>query len=110
MTSFNFNTRRLSVPATTSVRNLKAKVDQARKNCLHVDCAFWGGVTGDNEGELLNLANNGVCGFKAILNPQDSYPDFTHLTKESLKNALEILEETECVFAVKYLFAFVKSM
>jgi dihydroorotase-like cyclic amidohydrolase len=82
------------------VKNLKEKVDQARKNCLHVDCAFWAGATGDNETELLSLANNGVCGFKAILNPQDSYPDFSHLTKAGLKSALEVLEETDCIFAV----------
>lgn len=86
------------------MKNLKAKVDEARKNCLFVDCAFWAGVTGDNETELLKMANGGACGFKAILNPQDSYPDFTHLTKESLKSALEVLEETDCMFAVSSTF------
>lgn len=83
------------------MKNLKAKVDQARKNCLYVDCAFWGGVTGDNSADLLKLANNGVCGFKAILNPQDSFPDFSHLSKDGLKDALGILEETDCIFAVR---------
>lgn len=83
------------------MRNLKAKVDQARKNCLFVDCAFWAGVTRTNNADLLPLANNGVCGFKAIMNPQDSLSDFPHLTKESLKEALEILEETDCIFAVR---------
>lgn len=97
---FKFLSRRFSVPATTSLRNLKMKIDQARKQCLHVDCAFWGGVTGENDAELLTLAHNGVCGFKAIMNPQESFPDFPHLTKESLKNALDILEETDCIFAV----------
>jgi allantoinase len=82
------------------VKNLKAKVDEARKNCLYVDCAFWGGVTGENNADLLRLAQNGVCGFKGFLNPQDGYPDFPNLTKETLKSALEILEETDCVFAV----------
>ncbi|CRK90870.1 CLUMA_CG004560, isoform A [Clunio marinus] len=90
-----------SVPATTSLKNLKAKVDQARKNCLHVDVAFWGGVTGENNSELLPLAHHGVCGFKGILNPQDSFPDFPHLTKDSLKSSLEVLEETDCVLALK---------
>lgn len=88
------------MPATTTLKNLKLKISQARKNCLYVDCAFWAGVTGSNDAELLLMANNGVCGFKAIMNPQDSYPDFPHLTKESLKSALEILEETDCIFAV----------
>jgi hypothetical protein len=57
-------------------------------------------VTGENNADLLRLAQNGVCGFKGFLNPQDGYPDFPNLTKESLKSALEILEETDCVFAV----------
>lgn len=96
-----------SVPATTNLENLKAKVDLARKNCLYVDCAFWGGVTGNNNDDLITLANNGVCGFKGFLNPQESYTSFPHLTKESLKEALEILEETDCVFAVINKFRFV---
>lgn len=58
-------------------------------------------MTSANESELLTLAQNGVCGFKGILNPQDSYPDFPHLTKESLKNALDVLEETDCILAVR---------
>lgn len=91
---------RYSKPATTTVKNLKAKVDEARENCLFVDCGFWAGVTGENDSELIALANNGVFGFKAILNPQESYPDFPHLTAKTLKTALEILEETNCVFAV----------
>jgi allantoinase len=99
--SFHFISS-FSVPATTSLKNLKTKVDQARKNCLYVDCAFWAGVTGENNADLLTMANNGVCGFKAMLNPQDSYPDFPHLTKEKLKSALEILEETGCTFAVNF--------
>lgn len=97
----NFPTCSFSVPATTNIGNLKSKVDMARKQTLHVDCAFWGGVTGKNNSNLLTLASNGVCGFKAILNQQDSYPDFGHLTKENLKEALEILEETGSTFAVR---------
>lgn len=74
---------------------------EARKSKgLNVDVAFWGGVTNDNHYELIAMANVGVCGFKAILNPQDSYPEFSHLSREDLKKALEVLEETNCVFAV----------
>lgn len=83
------------------MKNLKAKVAEARKNCLFVDCGFWAGVTGENNSELIALANCGVFGFKAILNPQESYPDFPNLTAKTLKSALEILEETNCVFAVR---------
>lgn len=90
-----------SIPATTTICNLRTKVEQARKNCLHVDMAFWGGVTGNNNEHLLPLANNGVCGFKGFLNPQESNSEFQYLTKDKLKKALEILEETDCVFAVR---------
>lgn len=83
------------------MKNLKAKIANIRKNnSLNVDCAFWGGVTSDNHDELLSLVEFGVCGFKAFLNPQDSYPDFSHLNRNDLKKAIEILEETNCVFAV----------
>jgi allantoinase len=90
-----------SVPPTTSLKNLKTKISQAKKSRLHVDCAFWGGVTNDNHDELLAMDDYGCCGFKGFLNPQDSYPEFSHLTHEGLKKALEILEETNCVFAVR---------
>lgn len=86
------------------MKNLKAKIVEARSTkSLNIDVGFWGGVTSDNHDELLPMANQGVCGFKAILNPQDSYPDFSHLSKEDLKKALDILEETNCVFAVSNL-------
>lgn len=86
------------------MENLKAKILEARrKNTLNIDVGFWGGVTKDNHDELIAMANQGVCGFKAILNPQDSYPEFSHLSKEDLKKALEVLEEINCVFAVSNL-------
>lgn len=84
------------------MKNLKAKIANAQEVGLHVDCAFWGGVTSDNNEELLPMVNQGCCGFKAFLNPQDSYPEFSHLSRESLKKALEALEETNCAFAVGF--------
>lgn len=92
------------MPPTSSLKNLKHKIAEARKSCLHVDCAFWGGVTEDNHEELLPMANYGCCGFKGFLNQQDSYPDFSNLSKNGLKKALETLEETNCVFAVRTFF------
>lgn len=63
--------------------------------------AFWGGVTGNNNENLLSLANSGVCGFKGFLNPQESTSEFQYLSRDELKRALEVLEETDCVFAVR---------
>lgn len=90
-----------SKPATTSVQHLKEKIIEARKNCLYVDCAFWGGVTNDNSVELIALANHGVCGFKGFLNPQESCPEFSHMTRKGLQEALDVLEETNCIFSIK---------
>ncbi|KAG5671096.1 hypothetical protein PVAND_001310 [Polypedilum vanderplanki] len=88
-----------SKPPTTTLKNLKDKITEARKkNSLHIDVAFWGGVIADNHEELLPMANLGVCGFKGALNSSDCT---LHLNKESLKSALETLEETNCVFAIK---------
>lgn len=79
------------------MKNFKEKIAQAgKKNSVHIDVAFWGGVTANNQDELLPMMNYGVCGFKATLNTNDLY----HLNKENLKKALETLEETNCVLAV----------
>src|SRR3954470_20449766 len=40
-----------SVPATTSVSGLRAKISAAHAQC-HVDVGFWGGVVPGNTGEL----------------------------------------------------------
>lgn len=70
----------------------------ARKN-IHVDVAFWAGISNDNLDDLLELANSGVVGFKCSLSNSD-VPEFPGITLENLAKAMEILEETDVVLAV----------
>ena len=55
-----------SIPPTTTVAGLNAKLDAARPQC-HVDMAFWGGVVPGNTSELAPLQAAGVVGFKCFL-------------------------------------------
>ena len=78
-----------SVPATTTVRALQAKVESARAQC-HVDVGFWGGVVPGNAGELDGLVDAGVRGFKCFLLPS-GVPEFPSVTEDDLRLALPIL-------------------
>jgi len=55
-----------SLPATTTVANLRAKEDAARGQCF-VDYGFWGGVVADNREHITSLAEAGVLGYKCFL-------------------------------------------
>ena len=48
-----------SIPATTSAKALRAKLDAARAQ-VHVDVGFWGAVVPGNAGELDALVDAGV--------------------------------------------------
>src|SRR5713226_4104693 len=54
-----------SVPATTSVEGLRAKIEAARGQSW-VDVGFWGGVVPGNTARLEPLLNEGVLGFKCF--------------------------------------------
>lgn len=55
-----------SIPPTTTVNGLEAKVKAAEGQCW-VDVGFYGGVVPGNEGELKTLVERGVRGFKGFL-------------------------------------------
>ena len=78
-----------SIPATTTVAALEAKLAAARGR-LFVDCAFWGGVVPGNTGELAGLIDAGVAGFKAFLVPS-GVDEFQHVGEHDLAQALPIL-------------------
>ena len=78
-----------SVPATTTVGALHAKVDAARAQC-HVDVGFWGGVVPGNAADLDGLVDAGVRGFKCFLVPS-GVDEFPAVTEEDLRLALPIL-------------------
>lgn len=75
-----------SVPVTTSVGALRAKLEAASGQC-HVDVAFWGGAVPGNLAELRPLADAGVTGFKCFLS-DSGLPEFPPLGKTSLRQAM----------------------
>jgi allantoinase len=78
-----------SVPATTTVSALYAKVEAAVAQS-HVDVGFWGGVVPGNESELEGLIDAGVRGFKCFLVPS-GVAEFEAVDEDVLRRALPIL-------------------
>jgi allantoinase len=78
-----------SVPATTTVVGLSAKLAAARGK-LHVDVGLWGGVVPDNLEELEPLWAAGVLGFKCFLCPS-GVDEFPNVTEADLRAALPAL-------------------
>lgn len=78
-----------SIPATTSVVGLAAKLAAARGR-LHVDAGFWGGVVPGNEEQLEPLWDAGVLGFKCFLCPS-GVDEFGHVAEADLRTALPCL-------------------
>jgi allantoinase len=75
-----------SVPPTTTVDGLEAKLRAADGRC-HVDVGFWGGVVAGNADDLEPLARAGVLGFKCFLSPS-GVDEFEHVTEQDLRMAL----------------------
>uniref|UniRef100_A0A182PR28 allantoinase n=1 Tax=Anopheles epiroticus TaxID=199890 RepID=A0A182PR28_9DIPT len=86
-----------SIPPTTSVHNLRAKVGAARGK-IFVDVAFWGGLVPGNEAELRPLIDAGVIGFKCFLCPS-GVDEFPHVTERQVQRAARLLEGTGAVLA-----------
>ena len=82
-----------SIPATTAVGSLRAKLDAARGRC-HVDVAFWGGVVPGNEADLEPLVDAGVRGFKCFLVPS-GVDEFRHIDAATLRRAMPILSRRQ---------------
>jgi allantoinase len=75
-----------SIPPTTTLAGLKTKLDVARSNCF-VDVGFWGGVVPGNGGELGNMFEAGVVGFKCFLVPS-GVDEFPQVTETDLREAM----------------------
>src|SRR5213080_5101114 len=78
-----------SIPATTTLNGLKAKL-AAAEGKLHVDTAFWGGVVPGNTSELEKLWDAGVVGFKCFL-IHSGVDEFPNVTKNDLREAMPVL-------------------
>src|SRR3954469_3549430 len=81
-----------SIPPTTSVAALQAKVHALQEKC-HVDVALWGGAVPGNASELRPMLAAGACGFKCFL-VDSGVPEFGHLDARGLEEALAALHGT----------------
>jgi len=75
-----------SIPATTTLQGLYAKLAAARSK-LNVDVGFWGGVVPGNTNELAKLWDAGVVGFKCFL-IHSGVDEFPHVTEGDLHEAM----------------------
>jgi allantoinase len=80
-----------SIPATTDVHALEAKVAAARGKTW-VDVGFIGGVVPDNQHSLGALARAGVLAFKCFLVPS-GVPEFAHVRDDDLREAMPIVAQ-----------------
>jgi allantoinase len=78
-----------SIPATTTVEALEAKLAAAEGKCW-VDVGFHGGVVPGNLADVAALCRRGVLGFKCFLVPS-GVDEFGHVGEAELAPALEVL-------------------
>jgi allantoinase len=87
-----------SVPATTSLEGLRAKIEAAQGQCW-VDVGFWGGVVPGNTPQIEPLLAAGVLGFKCFLTPS-GVEEFPNVTEADLRQALPELARLGAVLLV----------
>ncbi|HEX8141120.1 MAG TPA: allantoinase AllB [Pyrinomonadaceae bacterium] len=87
-----------SIPPTTSVEGLRAKLAAAEGKCF-VDVGFWGGVVPGNLAELRPLFDAGVVGFKCFL-VHSGVDEFPNVTEQDLGRALPELKSMGAVLIV----------
>src|SRR5215469_1110667 len=81
-----------SIPVTTTVDALKAKLAAAAGQCA-VDVAFWGGAVPGNTPDLRPLLDAGVIGFKCFL-VDSGIEEFPPLDRDGLRAAMSALAES----------------
>jgi allantoinase len=80
-----------SIPATTTVAALEAKLEAAAGRCW-VDVGFHGGVVPGNLDQLAPLCRRGVLGFKCFLLPS-GVDEFGHVGEAELGPAMDVLRD-----------------
>lgn len=80
-----------SIPATTSVDALRAKI-AVTDGKLYVHVGFWGGVVPGNTHTLRPMFDAGVFGFKCFLAPS-GVEEFPCVSEADLRQALPVLSE-----------------
>ncbi|KAF5111313.1 hypothetical protein DV495_004496 [Geotrichum candidum] len=79
-----------AIPPTTTVENFKLKLDAAKDQCW-VDVGFWGGIIPGNAGDLVELVNAGVRGFKCFM-IESGVDEFPAVEKSDIELALQTLD------------------
>ena len=87
-----------SIPPTTTIAGLQAKLAAARGQC-HVDMGFWGGVVPGNTNELAPMYAAGVVGFKCFL-VHSGVDEFPNVSESDLRLALPELARLGAVLIV----------
>jgi len=87
-----------SIPPTTTIAGLDAKLAAARDQC-YVDVGFWGGVVPGNTSELGALCKAGVVGFKCFL-IDSGVAEFPNVTERDLREALPELKRLGALLIV----------
>jgi len=87
-----------SIPPTTTLAGLEAKLNAAREQC-YVDLGFWGGVIPGNTHELEPLFAAGVVGFKCFL-VHSGVDEFPNVTESDLRAAMPVLTTLDSVLIV----------
>jgi len=87
-----------SIPPTTTLAGLEAKLASARDECF-VDVGFWGGVVPGNTAELAPMFARGVVGFKCFLVPS-GVDEFQHVTEADLRVAMPELSRLGALLIV----------
>ncbi|KAJ4346939.1 Allantoinase [Didymosphaeria variabile] len=81
-----------AIPPTTTVENLKIKIEAAQGKCW-VDVGFYGGVIPGNAGELQALVKEGVRGFKGFL-IDSGVDEFPAVKPNDIELALKELKDS----------------
>jgi allantoinase len=87
-----------SIPPTTTLEGLHAKLEAAEGKCL-VDVGFWGGVVPGNLSELRPLFEAGVVGFKCFL-VHSGVDEFPNVSEADLRRAMPELKRMGAVLIV----------
>jgi allantoinase len=87
-----------STPPTINKANLELKSSAANEKSI-VNPRFWGGLVPENIGDLRELHENGVIGFKAFMSPS-GIADFDNVDDETLYKGMKEIASFGSLLAV----------
>tara|TARA_B100000674_G_C37931604_1_gene958248 strand:- start:407 stop:1744 length:1338 start_codon:yes stop_codon:yes gene_type:complete len=85
-------------PVTISEEALRIKL-QALQGKIHVDCAYWGGVTPGSINDLSDLLDAGVMGVKSFM-IHSGLDEFPHVGVQHIREAMPYLQKAGLPYLV----------